>query len=521
MSEVLWPPDIIPSSQSWRVIGNVGAFQSPLNGAVRTVARNGARFACTVTVPPLKGQNRARLVAVLGALRDRSNRIWMPDFSTTPRGSLSTPELFSNNDFSNGTNSWTAQASTLSASDRVLRVKPTQGGGTQPGVFQAVTLTQYVPYSLRALAYQLSGRGNTISPFVSDGAVSYSAGSSGTAMRSLSMVPPSTAALNMFPAYISDAAWSVDDFFEVAWSSAARCALVDNSPNAIANSDAADTWSPSGLASVAANSASQTDPFGTTTAEKLTENTSNSAHYVLTTGPTITATADYCGVVYARRDTLTRDVSVVLGTTGSGHYGQCNYDLGAGTAGSTSVGGSATNARAFIRSLGNQWYACFLIVRLPTSAVRADLQVMMVSGGAVTYTGSTGTLMIVRGGVAQSSVPFLPGKTTGTISAGAAQTGQILNVKGLPASTNGLRLAGDPVQVGGQINFLKAPLDSDSTGRGVMHCLLPWRPSIADNDPVFFNTPMAKMMIAEDSVGWDTGPGQFSSFSLDLIEDVT
>lgn len=93
-------------------------------------------------------------------------------------------------------------------------------------------------------------------------------------------------------------------------------------------------------------------------------------------------------------------------------------------------------------------------------------------------------------------------------------------LKGLPPSTSGLLRVGDPVQIGNQLNFCTAQLDSDAAGLGVLQVGLPWRVSPADNDPVIFNRPMAKMLVAND-IEWDTTPGQFSGFQLELVEDVT
>jgi hypothetical protein len=63
-------------------------------------------------------------------------------------------------------------------------------------------------------------------------------------------------------------------------------------------------------------------------------------------------------------------------------------------------------------------------------------------------------------------------------------------------------------------------LDSDAAGRGLLTVGLPWRVSPADNDPIHVNTPMAKMILASEDISWETGPGQFSSFQLEFVEDV-
>jgi hypothetical protein len=98
-----WPQDIIPGEQEWKIADSVGVFQSPLNGAIRTVSRPGTRIGCSMMIPNLNASKRHRLMALLAALKGRGNRIWLQDFGTVQRGSFPAVELLSNTTFPNTT----------------------------------------------------------------------------------------------------------------------------------------------------------------------------------------------------------------------------------------------------------------------------------------------------------------------------------------------------------------------------------------------------------------------------------
>lgn len=144
-----WPRDILPSEQTWRVIDNSGVFQSPLSGAVRTVSRPGTRVGVTLTIPPLKGSTRYRLMALLQALRGRSNRIWIPDVSTPLSGSFAANELIGNNTFPNTTGwaSSNAELALTSDSGR-LRLSRTAVVADRYASYQVSTVTS-AAYLLR------------------------------------------------------------------------------------------------------------------------------------------------------------------------------------------------------------------------------------------------------------------------------------------------------------------------------------------------------------------------------------
>jgi hypothetical protein len=195
-------------------------------------------------------------------------------------------------------------------------------------------------------------------------------------------------------------------------------------------------------------------------------------------------------------------------------------DLVSGTLGTVGTGSNWSNARAFITDLGGGWRGVSIVARKTNAATSIRTYIGAATANVTpSYAGSAAlhAISIWRATLAQSSVPVRLTLTTDTVTTGTTQTSNRLHLKGLPASTQNLLKAGDMVQIGGQINRLIAPLNSDAGGRGVLICGNPWR-SPSDNAPVIVNTPMCKMMIATDMLEIETMAAQFSGFTLELEE---
>lgn len=103
---------------------------------------------------------------------------------------------------------------------------------------------------------------------------------------------------------------------------------------------------------------------------------------------------------------------------------------------------------------------------------------------------------------------------------GASQTGSALIVDKLPASTNGLLLPGDQVQIGDELKIVTVPLNSDSSGNGYLQFAPSLRHSPADNAPIIVYRPMGKFLLDKSENGWDSAPGIFSSAEVSLLEAV-
>jgi hypothetical protein len=523
MTEVLWPPDLVPSSQSWTTIGNAATFNSTFVGTSYTYGRPGVRMGCTITLPPVKGEPRARMLAVVRAIKDRGGVVWVPDFSTTletglpVRGSFAANEVFANNNFASGTTGWTAARCTLSAADRVLRLTNTKSAGANDfEVYQQnLSVTQYAPYAVRSMIAGVTRAGMSNGTFLD--ASNYAIDRVGFITQA--SVQLSATSAGVYPG-IFDAGGGVGmagDYAELSWTSFARCALVDNGPNAFLYSDQIDNAAYGSLNStVTANNA--VSPDGSTTGEDIVEDSSSSEHARYQQVTVGASAADYCFAVALKAGTRSFALLDLYESTG-GTTARQYFNLTTGAAGTGAAGANWSNRRAFSVDMGGGWFMCCIIARKTNAAtVLRGYIGLATADGTSSYAGNGSSYIRAwRATFAQSSVPVRLTQTTTTATTGTTQTSNRLYVKGLPASTQNLLYAGQMVQIGGQINQLTAPLDSNAAGLGVLICGNPWR-SPSDNSPVIVNTPMCKMQLASDTIDVETGPGQFSPFMLELVE---
>lgn len=519
--DVLIPPDIPVAEIEWRILDNTAVSTSPLNGVTTTFTRPGTRWGARLSFRNLKDRDRARLLAIIAAVRGRSGRVYFTSAADPARtGGYSFPELFTNADFASGVTGWSQSAAALSVSDRVMRITATSIAA--PCIYQNPAVTQYAPLIVRGFAGARSRNGTFIGTSA-DGISNYATDAQG--MVAQSWVPLSAFAGNTFPIVhnASGNAGLVGDWLDTPFTSLSRCALVDNGLNALLYSDQIDNaaWTKANV-TITANGA--TAPDGTTTADAIVENSATSQHYVQQSVARASAAEDICAYGYFKRGAGARNIRLIAGDSSLSNYGQAYFDLGAGTVSAGSINGSATNPRAFIRAAGDGWYFCSVVVRLPTSTGLTNYA-DLTDGTTTGYTGDgTSSVYAWRLGAARSGVPTRGALTTATaLASGATQTGSGLYLKGLPVSTQNIRAAGDMVEIMlptySQLVRLTAALDSDAAGLGYLQFENPVRVSPADNAAVIFNQPMMRGILTEGP-SWPTRPGLFSDFDIDLIEDI-
>lgn len=522
MTELIWPPSLRVSSAEWSLIGNAGESRSPLNGVGQTIDRSGDRWKVTLNVENASDRatvaERSIAEAFLAAIRNKNNRVWVTPPGYSPRGSFSAPELFTNADFSNGTAGWLQTNLALSVRDRVMRCA-IGAVVANPQLYQSsVAVTQYAPHILRAMFYAGNGLGATaLGPALADSGGQAASYTMSRGLVSVSRVAASATA-TVFPLVVSPVSgYEVGHYLELPFTSLSRCALVDNGGNYMLQSDAAQTtWSAANL-TVSANAHTASD--GTATADALIEDSSTGFHYLQQSYSRVSVAEDWC--VYA--DVATVDSSRNAGldvADGVGGGANCVFDLTAGTAGTPSVTGSVTNPRAFIVNMSNGYHRCYLIARLPATTT-ARMQVLMASGTNTNYAGNgTGRIAVWRMGAHRTGVPSRTTATAGTVTPPASQTGSGLYLKGLPVSTAGLARAGDWCQIGDQLFKVTSPLDGDAAGLGYLTVSPNVRTPFADNAPVIFNQPMAKMRLATEEMSWSLHPGGFGTFQLTFEESL-
>ena len=520
-----------PQSMEWELRSNVSRFQSPMGGVTRTLERVGSRWAATWRWDAVAGENAARLKSFLALMRGGANRFWAYDPGYTMRGAYSAAELLTNNTFASGTTGWTAGGEyTLSAADSVAMSKRNANTGNALPLIQTtpVTVTQYAPYLARLLL--IAGRGSYTSfamrAGITQASIDYLSDvslGSGFGLRQLAFVASSTAAAIA----LVDVATGLiaGDYLQVPYTSLAPCALVDNAPNMLlrSNDGANAVWTKSETTS---GNNGTTAPDGTTTDQNIAETTANAQHYISQAVTVSSSALDYSAAVNFRAINRSWAYIQVIEATGSSFI-YAFINLATGAVGTTATGANWSNLRAFVQPLGNGWYRLNVVARKTNAATSLFINIgVSTADNTFNYVGVTSPVAVVwwHASLAQSSVPARETLTTSAATAGAAQTGSAIHLKGLPASTSGLLLAGDWIEfitpTYSELKRVTAPLNSDAAGLGYLQVEPILRASPVDNAAVIIRKPMGRFMLDEPTVKWSQGRAGVYSVSFTAVEDV-
>lgn len=518
MGDLLIPPWMRVSGGRFDIVSNTAAASSVFTGAVRTLARAGDRIKTQINIEATNNRetyaNRTLARTVRAMMRGQANRVWYSDAAYRRRGSFSTSELLTNNTFDNGTTGWSSYgSSTLTVSDRVMRA--TYGSNNQFGFTRAsVAVTQYAPHVIRG--FLGANRLNVVDWKVDaqDSGTDYQTQIADLGLSYTAFVPRSTT-VTVF-AYRSATGEMAGSWFECPYISLSRCALFDGGANLIASSDDFTTWT---SAQITVSADATTAPDGTTTADRLVETATTNVH--TSSKGTLAVAAAATDVMFTIAVKIGQRPNCVIGLTeASGStIAEAYFNMTTGAAGTINTGANWSNVRAFSEDMGGGWFQIAIVGRKTNGATSVTAFVGLASAdGTKSYAGNISNGMFVwRGTCSSSSVPSRLVATSGAAQAASTQTGSGLYLKGLPASTAGLLLAGDEVQVGKQLAFVAAPLNSGSMGLGYLQLAYPVRAALSD-DPAIIHEPMGRFVATETEGGWDEAPGGFSTYAFELIE---
>jgi hypothetical protein len=519
--DIFFPADLVPTSMMFGVDDFTAVDESATTGAMQSSTLYGTRrWRLRMDFPVLTGARLARFEALVAALRGRQNRVFISPLTRLTRGSFPDLELLPNNTFASGTTSWIGSTGheTLTAQDRALRLKRTIAGQNY-GTNGPVTLSLSVPYVGRAMV--VAGAGPALFHLnLSSGPGVDAAFPAGSSYSAIVLTPVSIAgpALGIYEATATGGV--AGDSFDIPWASVARCALVDNAPNAVLWSDdfSNAAWTKNS-ATVTTNTAGA--PDNTTTMDTLTEAAATAQHYALQTVSRASVAEDRCAFVCAARAVGTRDCALLV-DDGSGNGATAIFNLSTGVASSVTATGTGLNPRAFSRDMGGGRWFCWLIAYVPAST--SSRTVAYVVSGALSYLGDGASgIYLWRAGNCGSSFPVAGITPTTTVGIAAiGQTGTLLRIKGLPVSTQGLLLQGDIVEIAlpsySQLVRVITPLDSDAAGLGVLQFENALKQSPADNAAVIVQQPMGRFVLAASSLGVEYTPGVFGQASLEFVE---
>lgn len=432
-------------------------------------------------------------------------------------------ELLSNADFSNGTTGWNnASQGSVSASDGVARLTATSAGIS--GFYQNYSSTAGVPYALRSVV--LRGRGFSSIPVT----VSLDDSATNIAMTSddgasggylvASGVPSTGGSGPTYPALFSTSSGMLaGDYASVLFTSLSRCFLVDGGGNLLLQSDVfGTTWVPTN-STITSNTIAS--PDGTGTGDAIVEaSTATEQRYVEQTLTVSSSTADYSFSVDIKAGFRSWAYLWVYETATPANFGRSFFNLFSGALGTLANGGAWGGARAFIASRGNGWYRVTVVVRKSTSATGLTVRIGATNAdNTLSYSGTAATeaQYYWRASMSASGVPSIGAQTTTTQAAASSQSGSGVPVKGLPASQSGLLVAGDWVEIDGQLKRLTAPLNSDASGLGYLQVRPKIYRAVADNAPVIVTKPMGRFVLT-DKVSHQAMFGLYADFDLTFDE---
>jgi hypothetical protein len=186
------------------------------------------------------------------------------------------------------------------------------------------------------------------------------------------------------------------------------------------------------------------------------------------------------------------------------------------------VSGGAYVARAafeYASSTSPTFGVFFVAGTVNASAYASSLGMRQAS---VVSDGTSGAMVLVYDDAVVAGNSFDVGYVSYSrcaLVSGGGQTGSVVLIDTIPSAADGL-MPGDQVQIGDHLYLVTQRLGTD----GRLQIVPPLRTSPADNAPVILHQPMARMMLADQTVGWSNVPGTrtsaLSSITVEFVEDL-
>jgi hypothetical protein len=165
------------------------------------------------------------------------------------------------------------------------------------------------------------------------------------------------------------------------------------------------------------------------------------------------------------------------------------------------------SARTFGRG-GDHWQ-CSLKIPPLTNTNRSILRAFLVKLRGQTNRVIVGDHSYVRRGTQSANV----------LVKGASQTGHSLIVDG--ATVSATLLSGDYFSVGTELKMLTADATANGSGEMTLAFVPALRTSPADNAAVTITAPTGRFLLSSNTSSWSNVPARISSFTVELIEDIT
>ncbi len=529
------------SSAGLRYLESNGVSESDFGGPPRVTSLGGDRlgislqYTTTASSTTDSAMERRRIMAAHMGLQGRYGRLYSENPARTLQGSFASSELLTNPSWASGTTGWDSSGSEAVVTVTDRRLRSTRADAITARSIRNTTsfaVTQYAPYALRAMA--IAGRGSLHYGLrlgsTNGGNDLYSLSSTTAGLLTGVAVPIST------PAYFSLLDGVTDrmagDYQSFDYVSVSRCAVADCAPNLlIYSSDLTQAdWTMSNVSIPTPSPVnSVTLPDGSTGIinhlRDITSSPLSSQHRINQAYTASSSAADYC-LAGAFKAVNRNFIALRMYEGTGGTLATANFNLGTGAVGTTAVGSNWANVRAFIAPLGNSWYYCAVVANKTNSATALEARIYICDAdNSFTFTGAgTNAVNYWNPTFAQSSLPVrLSSTTTSAVSDGTDQTGSGIYLKGLPASSTGLLLPGDEIEVitsyGSEYKWVTNELQSDAAGLGYLSISPPLRGPLENDAAIIIAQPLGCWMAGE-SLGFDHTPGTFTNASIELQEAV-
>lgn len=499
MSEIVIPPWIVPDEEQIELVDDNSVRFEPQFGRGQSQRQSyGAPRFKISRKHTVRLSERGNILGILSALRGSQNTV-RTCVHQTLRGAFGLSELVTNNNFESGTTGWTVLNTSLhKVSDRlsVLQIAAAQDGtvGDTYGIGRSLTTVQYAPYVVRVSF--MKGRGVEsyaagLGLTVGTSAYALSSGATPGLLTAAGVVRDVSAAI--LAGGITATGNTYQDYSLCNQTSVARCALVDNGGNNLLQSDTFNTTWTLNNVTISTNVAASPDYSIT---DGIRETVAAGDHNI-NQGYTVSSAAlDFTYTIGLKRGA--RDFAMIQIDDGT-DVARCSINLLTGATLGLLDTGNMTDVRVAVQAAGNFWFIVNISARKTSSATTLNAKVFCSTDGLTfNYAGSAAAdaILVFRATSKLSSCPVRQTLTTSSIVASALQSGSSLFIKGLPASTDGLSLPGDYIEINNELKRLTAPLNSDALGLGYIQFEPEMINAPVDDAPVIFFQPFGRFIIS-------------------------
>ena len=464
----------------------------------------------------MRAQDRARLRLALAEARGKGVPLRVSPYQVQ-RGSFPSTELLTQStEFTTTTGLASTSSASLSVQDRMLRLEVVRNDGSEaPVAYQTSNVgSAGVAYAARValmaptndLLYMGLYVGGFDTAPAGDGYVIGGRGLTTVAGVLTGASSPQAIYYNI-PGHIAG------DVVLIPYMSFARCALLSAGQNYLLNSAdfAGSGWS-SSAATISTNVV--LSPLGNLAGDSITDTGANTVHYVEQSYATVSAAEPWNFSVALRVSTRQWGYIQIYSNGGSVFT---YFDLVNGVLGTGSGTGTWSGRTRGIAPMGNGWYRVSISGLKPAGDTAVVARIATAGGDTVSsYVGDGSSFYLWGATLSRINLPTELVLTTSAVAPGGA-TGSTVGVTGLPASTEGLLLPGDFVEINGELKQVVAPLNSAADGVGKLQ----FRPALgtaaAHGDAVIVKNPMGTFTLATDPE-ISSMFGTHDEVELDLIE---